>query len=493
MNLKEILQTHVAHREVVVTRRTKFELKQAEDRAHILEGLKIALDNIDAVIKTIRASATSEEAHAALMKKFKLSELQASAILAMRLSALAGLERQKVEDELAEKMKLIAELKAILADRKKVLAIIRKELLQMKEQYGDERRTRVMKLSLKGFRDEDLIPNEPMVITITKGNYIKRLSPSVYRSQHRGGVGVTGMQTKDEDSVELILTGNTHDEVLLFTNRGRVFKLKAYEIPLVGRAAKGQAIVNLIQLSPEEKVTVLTTSSGVSDGAKYFFIATKLGTVKKTPISDYANVRASGLIAVKLKPGDDLTWVARTGGEDEIMLVTRSGQSIRFSEKDSRPMGRASQGVRGMKLGKGDEVVEMFVINDQESDVMIVSENGYGKRTKLSQYKLQNRAGSGIKVMETTAKTGKVVAGMLIDHEQVATADMLFISKNGQVMRFPLKSTPVLGRSTQGVILMRLRSGDKVASLDMLMPEAEQPEKAEDGTPKRESKKVKSA
>ncbi len=472
MNLKELLQTHVGHRENVVTRRTQFELRQAEERAHVLEGLKIALDHIDEVIATIRKSPTTEDAHAALMKKFKLSEIQASAILAMRLSALAGLERKKVEDELAEKLKLIAELKALLADRKKILAVVSKELIALKEAFGDERLTRVMKLSLKGFREEDLIPNEPMMITITKGNYIKRLPPSVYRSQHRGGVGVTGMQTKDEDSVELILTGNTHDEVLFFTNRGRVFKLKAYEIPLVGRAAKGQALVNLIQLAPEEKVTVITTSSGIAPGA-YFFIATKRGTVKKTPVADYANVRASGLIAVKLKPGDDLTWVERTGGKDQILLVTRGGQCIRFQETDCRPMGRAATGVRGIKLAKDDEVVEMFIIREsvETGGVLVVSANGYGKRTKLAEYKIQNRAGSGIKVMDVTKKTGDVVGGALVTEDMRAHGEMLIASRQAQVIRTPLAQTPSLGRSTQGVILMRLAKGDRVASMDILLPE----------------------
>ena len=473
MNLKEVLATHIDHREQVVTRRTKFELKEAEERAHVLEGLKIALDNIDAVIKTIRASKTTEEAHAALMKKFKLSEIQASAILAMRLSALAGLERQKVEDELKEKMKLIKELQAILADKKKILAIIKKELNEIKDKYGDERRTRVMKMSLKGFRDEDLIPNEPMVITITKGNYIKRLSPSVYKSQLRGGHGVTGMKTKDEDAVELILAGNSHDDVLFFTNKGRVFRLKAYDISLVGRTAKGQAIVNLLQLAPDEKVTVIRSSSGTS-GGEYFFMATRDGTVKKTPISDFVNVRASGLIAIKLRDKDNLTWVERTSGEDEIMLVTKNGQSIRFKESDCRPMGRATQGVRGMKLTPGDAVVEMFVIrSDMDSSkcsVLVISENGYGKRTTLNQFKVQNRAGSGIKAISRTTKTGDVVAGTLVYENLLKNSDVLFISSKGQVMRTALKSTPVLGRSTQGVIMMRLKN-DKVASIDLLNPE----------------------
>ncbi|MDD4352722.1 MAG: DNA gyrase subunit A, partial [Candidatus Gracilibacteria bacterium] len=398
LNLKSILEYYLIHRKEVVTRRTQYELKIAKARAHILEGLKIALDNIDAVIQTIRKSETKEKAHESLMKKFKLSEKQATAILEMRLQTLAGLERKKIDDEYAEKIALITDLERILADEKEVLKIIQRELAEIKEKYADERRTKVYKKSLKDFSDMDLIPDEEMVITLTENNYIKRVAPSVFKSQHRGGKGIMGMATKEEDSVEHILITNTHDEILLFTNKGRVFKLKVYEVPQFGRAAKGQALANLVQVAPDEKVTAMISVSKKEEADKYYFMATKKGVVKKSKIEDFKNVRQSGLIAIKLRPGDELHWVRHTSGENEIMMVTRDGQSIRFLEKDVRSMGRASTGVRGVKLRSGDEVVRMMKIKDSNEYVMTVSENGLGKLSALKDFKVQNRGGSGIKV-----------------------------------------------------------------------------------------------
>lgn len=468
LNLKSVLEYYLEHRKEVVTRRTQYELKIAKARAHILEGLKIALDNIDAVIETIRKSATKEIAQENLMKKFKLSELQAKAILEMRLQTLAGLERQKIDDEYTEKLALIAKLEAILADTKEILKIIKKELAELKERYADERRTKVYKKSLKEFSEMDLIPDEEMVITLTEGNYIKRVTPNVFKSQHRGGKGIIGMDTKEEDSVEHILVTNTHDEILLFTNKGRVFKLKVYEVPQFGRAARGQALANLIQVAPDEKVTALLSANHKDADDLYYFMATDHGVVKKSKIEDFKNVRASGLIAIKLRPGDLLNWVRPTNGKDDIMLVTRDGQSIRFHESDARPMGRASTGVRGIKLRSGDVVVEMMKIENPKDFVLNVSENGLGKLSSLEEFKVQNRGGSGIKVAAVTKKTGRIVAARIVNESEYGSFDVIMISRKGQVIRTKLSSFKKLGRATQGVIVMRLNSGDRLSSLEVL-------------------------
>jgi len=469
MGLKEILEHYLEHRKKVITRKCQYELLLAEARAHILEGLKIALDNIDKIIETIKKSKDKANAHEELMKTYKLSEKQATAILEMRLQQLSGLERQKIENEYMEKMNIIAELKAILADTQKILDLIRKELIELKEKYNDERRTQIVKTSLSGFKNEDLIPNEPMIVTLTKGNYLKRLSPSTYKSQHRGGKGIIGMSTKEEDSIEQILVTNTHNNLLFFTNKGRVFKLKVYEVPVASRTAKGHAAVNIIQLMPEEKVvTMISLDKKIEAQGKYLIMATKNGTVKKTLLDDYKNVRKSGLIAIKIRDNDELKWVKQTNGEQNIMLITRQGQSIVFKETDSRPMGRASMGVRGIRLKKeNDEVVTMGVIHAENDFVLTLTENGFGKYTKVSKYKIQHRGGSGIKTHAITKKTGVLVGARLIKNER--KGDLIMMSGKGQVIRLALESINVTGRATQGVTVMRFKNtGDKLSCMAII-------------------------
>lgn len=468
--LKEALLEFVAHRRIVVTRRTQFELTRAEERAHILEGLKIALDNLDAVIATIKKSATKEEAHGNLMKKFKLTELQASAILEMRLSALAGLERKRVEDEYIEKQKLIVELKSILKDPKKIDGLIKTECVGIKEQYGDERRTKLSNRTVGEFTDLDLIPNEEVVVTMTVGNYIKRQAINEYRTQRRGGKGVIGMTTKEEDQISTIQVAKNHDDLLFFTNRGRVFRQKVFEVPQASRIARGTAAVNIIQLAPDEKVTtLLAMPEKIWEGD--FVMITKQGVIKKTTAAAYANIRSNGLIAIKLDEGDELKWVRRSQAGDEVMIVTKDGQSIRFKESDARPLGRSTRGVRAIKLRKGDEVIGADVAKKGvPSALFVVSANGLGKQTLLSQYTLQRRGGVGIKTMQVTAKTGKVIGAKLV--ERSLQADVIMTSTAGQIIRLPLKSVPTLGRATQGVRLMRMKTAtDKVASFTVLFME----------------------
>ncbi|MDP1883845.1 MAG: DNA gyrase subunit A [Candidatus Moranbacteria bacterium] len=468
LNLKAILEYYIAHRKIVVTRKTQFDLDKARDRAHILEGLKIALDNIDAVIDTIRKSQTKEIAHASLMKKFKLSERQATAILEMRLQTLAGLERKKIEDELKEKMALIKELEAILKSEKKILAIVKDELLRVKEKFGDERRTKVVKSGVGEFKQEDLIPNEEAIITITDQGYIKRMDPTVYKVQKRGGKGVIGAVTKEEDTIKKVLAVMTHDDLLFFTDSGKVFQTKAYEIPPSSRVAKGQSVVNFLQLSQEETVTAIIPFNK-EDNFKYFLMTTELGTVKKTPMEDFDNVRRSGLIAIGLAKGDTLKWVEATTGEDEIIITTAKGQAIHFKEKDVRPMGRSAVGVRGIKLRKDDKVVGMDAVfkNQKGNQLLIITENGYGKRSDLKAYKIQKRGGSGIKTANVTGKTGNVVGANIVNVDEIEE-DLILSSNKGQIIRIPLKSVSVLGRATQGVRVMKPQTGDKVAATTVL-------------------------
>lgn len=487
LNLKSILEYFVEHRKEVITNRVKYELKIAKARAHILEGLKKALDHIDEVIKVIKASKTKEIAKEALIKKFKLSDLQADAILQMRLQTLAGLERQKIEDELAEKLKFIAECEAILADPKKVLKIMKDELVELKEKYGDDRRTEVIPHGLGKFSAVDTIPNAPMIVALTKEGYIKRLSPDTFKAQNRGGKGIIGMGTKDEDEILRILHTMNHNTLLYFTNHGRVFQSPVYEIPVASRTAKGQAIVNLLQLNEGEHVTALLDAN--KQEGKYFSMATKDGVVKKTAIEDYKNVRKSGLIAIKLRDGDELRWVAPTNGDNEVMLVTQNGQCIRFQEKDVRPMGRASTGVRGIKLKGDDKVIEMDILsNPDEFRLLCIMENGLGKATNLSEYRMQNRGGSGIKVANITAKTGKVIAARAL--EKKSDADLLCISKQGQTMRTGVNSIPTRGRNTQGVIAMRLKGSDRVASVSLIDKPIEEEVAKDKKTEEKPSKKV---
>ncbi|MEI6169668.1 MAG: DNA gyrase subunit A [Candidatus Saccharibacteria bacterium] len=468
LNLEMVLRYYLSHRKTVVRRRTEFELQKAKDRAHILEGLRIALDQIDAVISTIRGSDTQDEARKNLISKFKLSEIQANAILAMQLRTLAGLERKKIEDEYEELQKLIKKLEEILSDEGNILKVIREELEDVKEKYGDKRRTQIIKRAIGNFKDEDLIPDEEVVITLTKGNYIKRIVASEYRAQGRGGKGKIGMATKEEDVVEHVVQARTHDTILFFTTLGRVFKLKVYEIPPAGRTAKGQSIVNVLSLSPEEKVTSLV-SVKKDDSSKYLFMTTKNGTVKKTALLDFSNIRQSGIVAIKLDAGDELSWVKKTAGEDNIIISTSMAQAIRFKESDARSMGRATRGVRGIRLRKDDTVVGMDVISGEDQLMLVIMQNGYGKITKSNQFSSHNRGGVGIKAGVVTAKTGRAVDVRIISSRE---DDVLIISKQGQVIRLKLSAIPVIGRSTQGVRIMRMAAGDEIASI-ALMPKVQ--------------------
>ncbi|MFY9228400.1 MAG: DNA gyrase subunit A [Candidatus Microsaccharimonas sp.] len=461
LGLQDILNEFIKHRQNVVRRRTEFELRKAQERAHILEGYKIALDHIDEVIRIIRASKTSEEAQKNLIKEFALSEIQAQAILAMQLRRLTGLERQAIEDELAELMTLIGKLQAILADEKEILKIIKTELLEMKEKFGDERRSKMINHELGKFSDEELIPEEDSVILLTTENYIKRTLVSEYRRQHRGGKGKRGMTTKEEDVIDQLIPASTHDYLLFFTNKGRIFRLKAYEVPAASLAAKGVAAVNLLALQPEEKITSIIRHEKDSKDDGYLFMATIKGTVKKTPFKDYANIRTNGLIAIKLDDGDELRWIKKTTGENDVIISTSAGQAIRFGEADARPMGRSARGVRGVRLRPNDSVVGMDIVANDEGNLLVISENGFGKVTKAANFPSHKRGGVGIKAAIVTAKTGPIVAVRSLD---VDTAEILLISSKGQAIRVGLKDVPVLGRTTQGVRIMRTSEGDKVSS-----------------------------
>lgn len=466
LSLQDILNEHIKHRQVVVRRRTEFELRKAKDRAHILEGLKIALDHIDEVIATIRASETTEEAQANLIKKFNLSELQAKAILAMQLRTLAGLERKKIEDELADLMKLIAELEAILADEKKILTIIKTELKDLKKAYGDERKTRVVAQELSRLSDEDLVPDEQVVVTLTSANYIKRSTLAEYKRQGRGGKGRRGMATREEDVIEHVVNASTHDFLLFFTNKGRVFRLKTYEVPAASLSAKGVAIVNLLQLQPEETVSaVINVSKNEKDEAANLIMCTIRGVVKKTPFEQYKNVRTSGLIAINLDEGDELKWIRMTSGDNEVIISTSQGQAIRFHERDARPMGRVSRGVRGIRLRTDDRVIGMDIV-DEHSSIFVISKYGYGKRTKVAQFTPHTRGGVGIRSAVVNTKTGELIGvNTLSDNDD---QEVIIISQNGQTIRLGLKDIPALGRATQGVRIMRLNEGDQVVSLALV-------------------------
>lgn len=463
LGLQDIIKEHIHHRQNVVRRRTEFELNKAQERAHVLEGLTIALDHIDEVIKTIRASETSEEAQEALIKKFKLSEIQAKAILAMQLRTLAGLERKKIEDELTELVKIISQLKDILADEKKILDIIKNELIELKKTYGDERRTKVVEGELGKLTDEDLIAEEQVVVTLTSANYIKRSPIAEYKKQGRGGKGRRGMQTREEDVIEHVVNASTHDYLLFFTNNGRVFRIKTYEVPAASLSAKGVAIVNLLQLQPEETVSSVINVNQ-ANVALNLIMCTVRGVVKKTPFEQYHNVRNSGLIAINLDKGDELKWIKQTNGDNEVVISTSQGQAIRFHERDVRPMGRVSRGVRGIRLRPNDHVIGMDIV-EEGSDIFVISKYGYGKRTKVSQFTAHARGGVGIRSAIVNSKTGELVGvKTLIDSEQ----EVIIISQQGQTIRLGLNDIPALGRATQGVRIMRLNDGDQVVSLALV-------------------------
>jgi DNA gyrase subunit A len=477
LGLVDILQEFVKHRRIVVRRRTEYELKAAKARAHILEGYKIALDHIDEVIKLIRASKTSEIAQAGLMEKFGLSEIQAQAILAMQLRRLTGLERDKIENELRELLELIAKLEAILASESEILRIIKEELLEMKDKFGDDRRSKMINHELGKFSDEELIPEEESVVLLTTENYIKRTLLSEYRRQNRGGKGKRGMTTKDEDIIDQLVPTSTHDYLLFFTNKGRIFRLKAYEVPAASLAAKGVAAVNLLQLQPEEKITSIVRLAKDEGEEGYLFMATTKGTIKKTPLKDYANIRTNGLIAIKLDEGDELRWIKKTTGENDVIVSTSAGQAVRFNESDARPMGRAARGVRGVRLRPNDRVVGMDIVDEDGHSLLVISEKGYGKITKVANFPSHKRGGVGIKAAVVTAKTGPIISVRSLETD---ASEVLMISKNGQTIRIGLKDIPTLGRTTQGVRIMRLSEGDAVSSLG-LMPEQEKVTDDEEG------------
>lgn len=465
LGLVDILQEYIKHRQVVIRRRTEFELRKAKERAHVLEGLKIALDHIDEVIETIRASQTTEEAQANLIEKFNLSEVQAKAILAMQLRTLAGLERQKIEDELAELLALIAKLESILADEKEILKIVKTELLEMKEQFGDERRTKIVPQELGRMSDEDLIPDEQVVVTLTANNYIKRSPVADYKRQNRGGKGRRGMATREEDVIEHVVNASTHDYLLFFTNKGRVFRLKTYEVPAANLNAKGIALVNLLQLQPEETVSSVINVSKQTQADNNLFMCTKRGVVKKTPFEQYKNVRSNGLITINLDEGDELKWVRITNGNNEVIISTSQGQAMRFHERDVRPMGRASRGVRGIRLRTDDHVIGMDVVQEGSS-IFVISQNGYGKRTKVSQFTPHARGGVGVRSAVVNTKTGPLVGVKSLTEDE--DQEVIIVSCQGQTIRLGVKDIPELGRATQGVRIMRLNEGDEVVSLALV-------------------------
>lgn len=468
LNLKGVLEQYVEHRATVVRRRTQYDLDRTKERVHILKGLKIAVDNIDAVIRTIKKSKDKDDARVNLMKQFKLSEAQATAILEMKLQQLANLERLKIEQELKEKLALIKELEALLASPKKIRGVVAKEVQQLKTDHGDERKTQVNPNPVGEFKAEDLIPNEATVVMLTRDGYIKRVPPETFKTQTRGGKGVIGLTTKEEDTVEQLFSTMTHADLLFFTTRGRVFQLKAYDVPVASRTAKGQAVVNFLQLGPEEKVSAVLSLADLAE-EKFFMMVTRQGTIKKVDIASFKDVRRSGLIAIKLKPQDRLEWVKPSSGKDDVILVSHNGQSIRYPEKLVRSMGRNAGGVRGMNLKRGDTVAGMDIIPDgaeaKTEQLLVIMGNGFGKRTPMQEYRRQGRGGSGIKTAKITEKTGKIVEAFIVNAKR-EQEDVVIISNQGQVIRLPLKQVSVLGRDTQGVRLMRFKEQkDSVASV----------------------------
>ena len=470
LSLKQILEEFLGHRKEIVKRRTEFDLDKAKNRAHILEGLKKALDHIDAIIKTIKKSKDVETAKAELMKQFKFTEIQTVAILEMRLQKLAGLERKKIEDELKEKKALIKELESILASPKKILSIIKTEFTEIKDKYGDERRTRIIKGGAKEINVEDLIPDEESVLVLTSGGYIKRTRPDEYKKQRRGGVGVVDLNTKEEDFITIFQTATTHATLLFFSDKGKVYSLKMYDVPEGRRATRGKSIMNFLSLTDGERITsVLPLPTEAKEQAELsLMMVTAAGVAKKVSADSFLDVRRSGIIAIKLAKGDELLSVSFVEKGDSVILATKEGQAIRFAESDIRQMGRAAAGVRGMKLGKSDQIVSADVITksiEKVATFMVMSENGFGKKTKIAEYKVQKRGGSGIKTAKVTGKIGKIMVGRILSDDET---EVVAISKNGQVIRVEAGEIPVLGRQTQGVRIMKLRVGDNIASMTCL-------------------------
>lgn len=468
LSLKELLEQFLIFRREVIERRAKFDLKIAQARVHILEGLKKALDHIDKIIKTIKASSDKESAHVRLVKLFRFSDRQAEAILEMKLQALAGLERQKINDELKEKIKLIKDLEALLKDPKKVTQVIKDELVEIKKKYGDERKTKIVKHAAKEFSAEDLVAEEEVAIVLTKSGYVKRSNPSQYRIQHRGGKGVIDISTKEEDVVANFAMANTHDDLLLFTDKGKTFKIKVFELPEGKRATKGKPIVNFISLSPEEKVTsLLVLPKKLKKEDASLVLITKNGAIKKVSASHFEDVRRSGILAIRLAKGDDLKWTHLVFKGDHIILATAGGQAIRFKESDARVMGRTAAGVKAMRLKKGDELIgsDIIGVKDGNLSLLTMSKNGYGKKTNLKSYRLQKRAGSGIKTSKVIEKTGVLTSAKIIHTE---SEEMIVISSKGQAIRLSISEVPDVGRQTQGVKIMSLSPGDSIASVTCL-------------------------
>jgi len=464
LNIFDILTEFIKHRQVVVRRRTEYDLRIAQARAHILEGLKIALDHLDAIIKLIRASKDREEAKAQLMSQYKLSDLQANAILDMRLSQLANLESQKIYDEYDEIMKLIADLEDILAKPERIQIIIKSELKEMREKFGQERKTEIRPEALGQFTALDLIPEESVLISLTKGNYVKRLPTNTYKNQNRGGKGVIGMATSEDDAVTDIVFASTHDDIMFFTDQGRVFTIKAFEIPASSRQSKGVALPNLIRILPEEKVTAIITMPD-KEREGYFFFATKDGVVKRVEAESFKNVRKNGVVAINLKPKDVLLWVKRTNGENEVAQITRNGQVIVYSEKEVRAMGRSASGVRGMKLKAGDVVIETAIFNENTSAIAVISRNGIGKKVAVKDFRNQHRGGSGIRIAKLNDKTGLLAGGAVLNDQ---SKDLIIVTNSGQVIRIGVESVKRLSRQASGVILMRSSKGDHVVSLTVV-------------------------
>ena len=469
LDLKTLLEKFIEHREVVARRRAQFDLRKAQERAHILEGLKKALDHIDEIIKLIKKSESKEDAFRNLIKQYKFSDRQATAILEMRLQTLAGLEQKKIEDELKEKKDLIARLEDLLAHPKKILEAVKREFKEIKEKYSDERRTKIIRSALQEVGEEELIPEADSLFMMTYGGYIKRMPPDILRAQKRGGKGLVGMATKEEDAVSQFFVANTHDQLMFFTNSGKIFQTKGYEVPESARQAKGKAIVNFLQVSPQDRITAIVPISKKIEKTGYLVMATANGIIKKVAIEEFSSVRRNGMVAIKLKKDDELKWVKISSGSDEVMLVTSDGSAVRFKEKDVRPMGRGASGVIGMRLDAGAKVVGAEVIPSKGGGkglrLLAVMANGYGKRTDLSAYKVQKRGGKGILTAKITGKTGNLVSAHVTSEEN---KEVIAISRKGQVIRTELGSISVLGRATQGVRIMKMEAGDTVASVVMV-------------------------
>lgn len=467
LGLKDIIVKYIDFQKEVIIRRTKYDLDVAEKRVHILEGLKIALDNIDAVIKLIRAAKSDDEARTGLMTNFKLTEVQANAILEMKLRRLTGLEREKIENELNDLLKLIEELRGILASDEKVLEVIKNELLEIKDKYGDERRTNIDMTAIEYIEDESLIPNEDVIVTLTRNGYIKRLRTDTYRTQNRGGVGVNGMTINEEDFVEHLISMKTHDYILFFSNKGRVYRMKGYEVPEFSRQSKGLPIINLLQLDKDENISSIVEISADSSEIKYLVFTTKNGVVKRTDISEFDSIRKSGKIAIVLKENDELISVRKTCGNNEIAIGANNGRMVRFPESEIRPMGRSSSGVKGIDLD-GSYVVGAEVVNPGQT-ILIVTDKGYGKKTVIDEYRLTHRGSKGVKALNVTDKNGMMVALKCIDDSEY---DVIIVTDNGTLMKMPLEQVSTLKRATQGVRLINLKNDEKVATVAIVTKEA---------------------